>query len=129
MKKELLQPKGLYSGPARGIAHGIKVGNTIYVAGQVAFDENRNVIGIGDCTRQAEQVFENIKKVLAEGGATLNDVVKFTTFVKGFENMQKVRAVRARYFHDEYYPAHTMICIDSLIVPELLVEIEAVAVI
>ena len=56
----------MYSAQARGISHAIKVGDTIYVAGQVALDEERNVIGQGDCTAQATKVFGNIKMVLED---------------------------------------------------------------
>ena len=129
MKKEVIIPKGMYSAQARGISHAIKVGDTIYVAGQVALDEERNVIGQGDCTAQATKVFENIKMVLEAAGANLRDAVKPTTFVKGFENMEKVRQVRRQYFADDYFPANTMVVIESLIIPELLAEIEAVAVV
>ena len=129
MKKEVIIPKGMYSAQARGISHAIKVGDTIYVAGQVALDEERNVTGQGDCTAQATKVFENIKMVLEAAGASLKDIVKLTTFVKGFENMEKVRQVRRQYFADGYFPANTMVVIESLILPELLVEIEAVAVV
>ena len=129
MKKEVIIPDGIYSAQARGISHAIKAGDTIYIAGQVALDEERNVIGEGDCTAQAIKVFENIRMVLEAAGADLKDIVKLTTFVKGFENMEAVRQVRRKYFAEDYFPANTMVVIESLIIPELLVEIEAVAVV
>lgn len=128
MKKEVIKPKGMYDPSWRGFCHAIKVGNTVYVAGQASFDEERNVVGVGDCTAQATQVFENIKKILEATGASLRDVVRMTYYVTSREDMEKVRAVRFKYF-SEYMPASTGLVVASLSTPELLVEIEVTAVI
>ena len=58
------------------IAQGVKVGNTVYVSGQVGFDKEGNVVGGDDMKAQSVQTFENIKAVLTEAGATMDDVVK-----------------------------------------------------
>src|SRR5215471_16416823 len=66
-----------------GYSHVVEVnsGRTIYIAGQVALDKSGNVVGKGDFTAQATQVFENLKSALAAGGATFDHLVKVTTFV------------------------------------------------
>ena len=126
MNKEVIVPEGVHK--ARGYSHAIKVGNAIYVAGQVGVDEGDNIVGGGDCAAQATQAFENLKRVLEAAGASLRDVVKLTIFVKSFDDIGKVREARRKYFSD-YFPASTMVVISSLALAELLVEVEAVAVI
>ena len=79
MTVERIQPQGLRKSPV--YAHVVKAGNTIYVAGQVAQDESGQVIGRGDITAQATQVFENLSKALTAAGASFSDLVKITIFI------------------------------------------------
>lgn len=105
----------------------IQVGNTIYVSGQVALDSEGNVVGKSDMKAQTRQVWENIKEVLRVGGASLNDVVKITQFVTDMSRFIETQEVRREYFTDPP-PAATTVEIKSLAFPELLIEIEVVAV-
>jgi 2-iminobutanoate/2-iminopropanoate deaminase len=106
-----------------GYTHVVEVtaaARTLYVAGQVAFDWRRDVVGVGDMAAQAEQVYRNLEAALAAGGASFSDVVKMTTFVTDMSQAPAARAVRARYFGD-MPPANTLVEVKALI------EIEVVA--
>jgi enamine deaminase RidA (YjgF/YER057c/UK114 family) len=98
------------------------------ISGQVSADANGKVVGAGDIEAQAVQVFENLKLALGGIGATFDDVIKFTIFIVDFtqERRKAVMDVRSRYISSENPPAATMVGVDQLVEPELLVEIEAV---
>lgn len=98
----------------------------IYIAGQVAFDQARQVAGAGDMAAQTEQVFRNLQAALAAAGATFADVVKMTTYVTDMGQAPVIRAVRARYFGDTL-PASTLVGVTALAHPDLMVEIEVIA--
>src|SRR4051812_42660230 len=102
-------------------------GRTVYIAGQVAFDTAGKVVGEGDFKAQAEQVYGNLKKALASVGATFADLVKTTTLITDVKNVPALREIRTRYLDPQHPPANTLI-VATLVRPELLLEIEAVAV-
>ena len=112
-------------------SQGIKVpllgADLIFVSGQVAMDENGNVVGPGDAQKQTECIFENIKKVLAEAGASLEDVVKAQIFVTDINDVPQVSAVRNRYF-DQNKPVSTLVEVGNLVKEGFCVEIEVIAV-
>lgn len=109
-------------------SQGVRVGNTIYVSGMVAHDKDGNVVGKGDMTVQARQVIENMRIMLETAGATLDHVVKVTMFVTDMSLAPLARAVRMEYF-TKNPPASTGIQVAALIEPDLLIEMEAIAVI
>jgi len=113
-----------------GYTHVVKSapGTTIYISGQIAFDKDGKVVGVGDFRAQTVQVFENLKAALAACGATFADVVKVTTFVTDMKNAPTLREVRAGYF-GAIPPAGTLVQVSGLVIPELMIEIEAVAVV
>ena len=76
-------------------------GKTIYIAGQIAFDKDGNVVGAGDMKAQAEQVFKNLQAALDAAGAKFSDVVKMNTYITDMTKAPAVREVRARYFGDD----------------------------
>jgi enamine deaminase RidA (YjgF/YER057c/UK114 family) len=104
-------------------------GRTLYVAGQVAYDAGGRIVGKGDLRAQVLRVYENLQAALAAAEAGFGDVVKMTTFVVDLtaDKAQIVREVRAQYLSDEHRPASTMVGVKSLVHPDLLVEIEAIA--
>ncbi|HEY0351175.1 MAG TPA: RidA family protein, partial [Gemmatimonadales bacterium] len=102
-------------------------GRTVYIAGQVAFDTAGKVVGEGNFKAQAEQVYGNLKKALASAGATFADLVKTTTLITDVKNVPALREIRTRYLDPQHPPANTLI-VATLVRPELLLEIEAVAV-
>ena len=121
----------ILSTPNGIMSHGVAVpaGKMVFVSGQVSRNAQGEIVGKGDITAQTRQVLENIKSVLAEGGATMADVVKVTVFVTNVaEHYSQIHQVRAEYFKSDY-PASTMVEVKALVQPELMIEIEAVAVV
>ena len=116
----------------RGIMSlGVKVpaGNLVFVSGQVALNAQGETVGKGDVKAQTRQVLENIKSVLESAGATLEDVVKISGFCTNMEEQYTpIHEARAEYFKQDY-PASTMVEVTALAQKDLLIEIEAIAVI
>jgi 2-iminobutanoate/2-iminopropanoate deaminase len=106
--------------------HGVRAGSFLFVAGQVARGRNGQVVGEGDVEAQTAQVLENIQAVLATAGCTLRDVVKVTCYLTDIRHRERVGAVR-RSFFGEHLPASTTVEVSSLGERELLIEIDAVA--
>jgi enamine deaminase RidA (YjgF/YER057c/UK114 family) len=128
MTRQSIDPSGHHM--PTGYAHAVVVagsGRTIYVAGQVALDAGGAVVGPGDPERQLVQVFENLRMVLRACGADLHDLVKTTVLLTHSSYRDIYRSVRLRYL-TEPYPASTLAIVTSLAMPELLCEIEGVAV-
>jgi enamine deaminase RidA (YjgF/YER057c/UK114 family) len=99
----------------------------IFVAGQVSVDMDGNTVGAGDIALQTRTVLENIKKILADSGAEMRDVIKLNMYVTDIAEFRgKSPAVRREYFPQDF-PASTLVEIQSLARPECMVEIEAVA--
>jgi enamine deaminase RidA (YjgF/YER057c/UK114 family) len=125
--KELGPVLGMYS-------HGMvaPAGEIVVVAGQVGADASGRSVGPGDVGAQTRQALANVDAVLRAAGASMRDVVRFQTFlthasdIDGF--MQARREVFPTYFPDGVYPPNTLLIISRLVQPELLVEIEAMAV-
>ena len=109
------------------LALGYRVGDFLFVSGQAAIDEHGQVVGPGDFDAQAEQVFRNLERVLAAGGSSLPNVVKVTIFLTDMSNFGKIVELRGKWFTPPY-PADTIVEVTSLALPELQIEIEAIAV-
>lgn len=108
------------------ISQAIRAGDFLFVSGQAAIDEH-GLVGVGDFDAQAEQAFTNLDRVLAAGGSSLRDVVKVTIFLTDMSNFSKIVELRGKWF-SEPYPADSIIQVAALALPELEIEIEAVAV-
>ena len=126
MPKERIQPPGLPRPPT--YSHVVKAGNTLYLAGQVPVDAQGQVVGRGDITAQATQVFENIGKALAAGGATFADLVKITVCITDPRFREPVSEVRRKYLGTDL-PASTWLVVAGLAQPDYLLEIEGIAVV
>jgi reactive intermediate/imine deaminase len=114
--------------PIVGYSRAVKVGNLIFVTGTTATNDAEQVVGGGDAYAQAKQTLANIEHVLVRAGATMKDVVRTRIFVTDISRWEEVGRAHAEYFRD-IRPATSMIEISKLISPEMLVEIEADAVI
>ena len=108
------------------LSQGFRVGDLVIVSGQAALDEHGNVVGVGDFDAQAEQVFRNLSRVLEAGGSSLDRVVKVTIFLTDMANFRKIVELRRRWFTPPY-PADTIVEVSALALPELEIEIEAIA--
>lgn len=103
-------------------------GRTLYISGQVALDSTGALVGAGDFRQQTEQVFQNLQRALAAGGATFADVVKVNYYVTDATQVTVVRDVRSRYISATHTPASTFVQVSRLARPEWMIEIEAIAV-
>ena len=108
------------------ISQAIRVGEMVYTSGQAAIDLEGNLVGVGDFDAQAAQVFSNLRAVLEAAGASLDSVVKVTIYLTDMANFPKIVALRERYF-SQPWPADTIVEVRALALPELEIEIEAVA--
>jgi len=116
------------SEPISHFTHVVRAGNIVFVSGCVASDENGKTVGGDDIVAQTRQVHENIKRCLAAAGATFADVCKVTVFLRNVADREKVNTVRKEYF-GAHRPASTLIEISRLVRDDLLIEIEATAVV
>lgn len=109
-------------------SHGIAVGDLLFIAGQVALDEDLRLVGPGDIVAQARQAWENIRIVVEAAGGKLTDVVKVTTYLADLAHTDGLHQVRREVFPDGDFPVATVTEAKRLGLPGLLVEIEATAV-
>ncbi|MEE8248031.1 MAG: RidA family protein [Alphaproteobacteria bacterium] len=126
MSKTVLRPKNLDFQPRPTFPYspGTRAGRFVFTAGQVAWDETGEVMGLGIVRAQTVQTLNNVKSVLAEGGATLDDVVKCNVYLKDMRDFQAMNEVFASFFPKDP-PARTTVRA-TLAEPEMLVEIEAI---
>ncbi|MFN0154993.1 MAG: RidA family protein, partial [Gaiella sp.] len=108
------------------LSQAMRVGEMLYVSGQAAIDLEGNIVGIGDFDAQAEQTFRNLQAVLEAGDSSLDRVVKVTIFLTDMGNFPKIVELRGKWFTPPY-PADTIVEVTSLALPELVIEIEAIA--
>jgi reactive intermediate/imine deaminase len=108
------------------ISQAIRVGDLIFTSGQAAIDLHGNLVGVGDFDAQAAQVFSNLQAVLEAADSGLDRVVKVTIYLTDMSNFPKIVALRERYF-SRPWPADTIVEVGSLALPELEIEIEAIA--
>jgi reactive intermediate/imine deaminase len=124
---EHIAPAGV--APGFGYSHVVvATGRLVVVSGQVALDESGQLVGPGDALAQARQVFENLRRCLAAADATFADVVKFTVYVTDLATITAVRAVRDEYIDTARPPASSAVQVAGLVLPDLLLEIDALAV-
>jgi reactive intermediate/imine deaminase len=126
-KVERINPAGL-SKP-NGYSHVVAVrgGRTIYVSGQVPLTKDGTLVGAGDMEAQTRQVFENLKVALSAAGAGMKDVVKINIYTTDVSKVPAIRKVRDSYLPSDF-PASTLTEVKSLFRPEVMIEIDAIAV-
>jgi enamine deaminase RidA (YjgF/YER057c/UK114 family) len=130
MKKDYLNPKTL--NVPRFYSHAVAAtgaGKLVYVSGQVSWDAAGNVVGRGDMRAQSEQVFGNVTAALKAAGAGWDDVVKMNGYMVGMnaERVAAYREVRQRFLKEGALPASTLVGVEALVHPDLLLEVEVFA--
>jgi len=107
----------------------VNLESLLFISGQASIDEKGNVVGKGDIKAQTRQTLENMRSVLSQLGATMDDVVKVTIFVTDMSHFNEIHEVRREYFKKGNYPASTIVEINRLALEDLMIEIEAIAVV
>lgn len=126
MPKRIIVPD--QNKPPLGISQGTQAGKIVFISGQVAFDDDGQLVGSEDPRAQADQCFKNIEGVVKSAGGTLSDITKITCFLASREYFPSYAAAREATF-PQNPPASTTVIVSGLVKPELLVEVEATAVI
>jgi 2-iminobutanoate/2-iminopropanoate deaminase len=117
----------------RGYSHAAVVDlgtcKMVILSGEVAFDQKGNLVGANDIGKQTEQVFQNIKNIVEAAGGNMNHVVKLGYFTTDVSRIQEIRTIRDRFINTKNPPASTLVQVNKLFREDVLIEIEATAII
>ena len=133
MPKTYLNPPDLFDSTPYGFSQIVKVsgGTTVYFSGQVGWDEHETLAGGSDLASQTRGAFENLRKAVRAAGAEMRDVVSLRIYIVNYRREEggTISACLREFFPPDALPVTTWIGVQALARPELLIEIEAVAVV
>ena len=111
------------------ISLGYRIGSVLVLSGQASIDpDSGELVGVGDFDAQAAQTFANLERVLALGGCGIEDIFKVTIYLTDMAQFPQIMELRQRHFTPPY-PADTIVEVSSLALPELMIEIDAMAIV
>lgn len=127
--REAIDPPTLPTPPGYSQVIRVSGGTTIYIAGQVAWDAENHLVGRSDFEAQTRQVLTNLMAALDAAGASVDDLVKICIYVVDHDanKLDVIRRVRDEFFGDITPPTSTLLGVSALAVPDLMIEIDAVA--
>jgi enamine deaminase RidA (YjgF/YER057c/UK114 family) len=127
-RREYLKPDARQR--ERGYSPAVKItgGTTIYMAGQTGYQDERGEVHPGDFDSQVRVAFERMRKTLQAAGGGLDNIVTMTVFVTDMANGTRFTQLRKEFFQEDRYPASALIGIKELARPEMMIEIQAIAV-
>ena len=125
--REWTNPPGVYAPQAHYSQVG-RVGDTLYISGQLGLDERGELVGPGDARAQAAQAWRNLLAILRHYGAGPRHLVKTTTYITHWAYRPLVGEARDEVFPEPPYPPSTLVVVQGLAEPRFLVEIEAIAI-
>lgn len=108
------------------ISQGFRAGEFIFLSGQAAIDDEGRIVGSGDFQAQAEQTVDNINTLLQRAGSDVSRVIKVTIYLTDMKHFPDIVELRAKHF-TRPYPADTIVEVSSLALPELMIEIDVIA--
>ena len=127
-RREYLNPDARQRERAYSPAVKTTGGTTIYMAGQTGYQDERGEVHPGDFDSQVRVAFERMRKTLLAAGGRLEDIVTMTVFVTDMANGTRFTQLRKEFFQEDRYPASALIGIKELARPEMMIEIQAIAV-
>ena len=129
MNRQYINPPEIAAPPVNLYNHVVKVGNTVYIAGQVPRGLDGRAMHVGDPDAQIRLVWSKLETCIKAAGGSLKDIVKTTVYVVGAENMGKLGSALPEILPPEGRPTLTGVVVAGLADPDFLVEVEAIAVI
>ena len=128
MKQETIRAAGVPDGPPGSYSACKKVGDLVFIAGTVAWDKDMKPLGGNDAYQQSKIILGYLQKLMEAAGGRMDDIVRITVFVTDIRHQPAFWRARKEFFSGDF-PASTLVCVSSLFLPELLIEINAEAVV
>ena len=128
MIQETIIAPGVPQGPPGSYSACKKVGDMVFIAGTVAWDKDMKPLGGNDAYEQSRIIFGYMKRMMEAAGGQIDDIVRITVFTTDIRHQPQFWKARKEFFHGDF-PCSTLVCVSSLFLPELLIEIEATGII